>query len=174
MDNFKLTESEEKNSQPFSYGFYAAVALIFFVMAFASVELFKSDVAPSFHAEIFPTDAISFIKDDAPIRLADGDYELAMPAQGTLVKGIAPMMLVEVDGELYPLNIADDSVLPRQGKVLPARILFGFTSPHAENKLTYDEKHGEDPVESYSKKARYYLHVENGFGQVQRRYIVQK
>ena len=83
------------------------------------------------------------------------------------------MLLVEVDGTYYPLNIADDSVIPRQGKLLPLKILFGFTSPHAENKLTYKEKTGNDPVADYRKKAFYYLRVENGFGRVQRDFVVK-
>ena len=95
-----------------------------------------------------------------------------MPAGGTFVNGIAPMMLIKVDGEFYPLNIADDSILPRQGRQLPARILFGFSSPHASNTLTYDEKKHDDPVADYKRKAIYYLHVSKGYGEVKRKYHV--
>ena len=77
-------------------------------------------------------------------------------------------LMVQVDNQYLPLNIADDSILPRQGKMLPLRILFGFTSPHASNTLKYAEKIGGDPVESYRRKARYYLHVKNGYGEVKR------
>ena len=83
------------------------------------------------------------------------------------------MLLVEVDGVYYPLNIADDSIIPRRGKTLPLKILFGFTSAHAENTLHYQEKTGNDPVADYRKKAFYYLRVENGFGRVQRDFKIQ-
>lgn len=162
--------SKEKNNQPFKVELYTVVAVIFFIMAAMCVKFIQPNEAASFHQEIFPTDAISYIKDGKPIALSDGDYELAMPAGGTFVNGIAPMMLIKVDGEFYPLNIADDSILPRQGRQLPARILFGFTSPHASNTLTYDEKKSGDPVADYKKKALYYLHVSKGYGEVLRMY----
>lgn len=167
-------ESEQKLQQPFKVELYTVVAVIFFVLAGLAVEIFQSDEVASFHEEIFPSDRISYIKNNELTALEDGNYNLAMPAGGTFVNGIAPMLLVEVDGEFYPLNIADDSILPRQGRQLPLRILFGFTSPHASNTLKYDEKSGDNPEESYSKKAYYYLHVENGFGSVERLYKVQK
>ena len=159
--------------QPFKWRRYTIVAILFFLLAF-SVVIFNSDSdkEPSFHAEIFPSHAISYIKNNKPIALANGDYNLAMPPGGTFVNGIAPMLLVEVDGEFYPLNIADDSILPRQGRLLPLKILFGFTSPHAQNKLHYDEKKGGDPVRDFRRKASYYLHVVDGFGYVERRYRV--
>lgn len=162
--------NEEKNNQPFKVKTYTVVAVIFFIVAAMCVKFIQPNEAASFHEEIFPSDAISYIKNNSPIALADGDYELAMPAGGTFVNGIAPMMLVKVDGEFYPLNIADDSILPRQGRQLPARILFGFTSPHASNTLKYDEKKSGDPVADYKKKALYYLHVSKGYGEVLRRY----
>ncbi len=151
---------------------YTAVAVIFFIAAAISVHFFQDEVNPNFHAEIFPSDKLSYIKDNELVALADGDYKLAMPAGGTFVNNVAPMLLVEVDGEYFPLNIVDDSILPRQGRQLELKILFGFTSPHAENKLTYDEKSGDSPTESYRRKAYYYLHVENGFGIVQRSYRI--
>ena len=138
----------------------------------SSVKFFQSDKVASFHEEIFPSNAIGYIKDNELVELSDGDYMLAMPAGGTFVNGVAPMLLVEVEGKYFPLNIADDSILPRQGRQLPLRILFGFTSPHASNTLHYEEKVGGDAEESYSKKAYYYLHVENGFGRVERFYKV--
>ena len=170
MEKKKMIPEENFHRQPFKVEFYTAVAVIFFVVAAISVKFFQSDKAASFHEEIFPSDAISYIKDNRLVELADGDYMLAMPAGGTFVNGIAPMLLIETDGNFYPLNIADDSFLPRQGKQLPLRILFGFTSPHAENKLKYAEKGGGDPVESYRKKAYYFLRVKNGFGTVERFY----
>lgn len=153
--------------------FYAAIAAVFFILSFCAV-IFQPDRGdPSFHKEIFPTSAISYIRDNRPIALADGNYFLAMPAGGTFVNGVAPMLMVEVGREYFPLNIADDSTIPRRGKLLPLKILFGFTSPHASNTLHYAEKNGGDPVESYRRKAQYYLHVENGFGTVQRKFYYQ-
>lgn len=153
---------------------YTAVAVIFFVLAAMAVKFFQTEEVASWHEEIIPSAAISYIEDGNLIALADGDYNLAMPAGGTFVNGIAPMLMVEVGEKYYPLNIADDSVLPRQGRQLPLKILFGFTSKHASNTLKYAEKEGGDPVESYKRKASYYLHVEQGFGSVQRRYTVRK
>ncbi len=152
---------------------YAATAAIFFILAFCVVIFKPTTKEPSFHAEIFPSESISYIKDEKPVALPDGDYYLAMPAGGTFVRGVAPMLMIKVGREYYPLNIADDSVLPRQGRLLPLKILFGFTSPHASNTLKYAEKNGGDPVESYRRKSQYYLHVENGFGAVRRKYYYQ-
>ena len=163
--------NEEKNyNQPFKVEFYTVIAVIFFIMAALVVKFFQTDKVASFHEEIFHTDAVSYIKENKPVALMNGDYELAMPAGGTFINGVAPMMLIKVDGEFYPLNIADDSILPRQGRQLPARILFGFTSPHASNTLKYDEKKHDNPVADYKKKAVYYLHVSNGYGEVRRKY----
>ena len=166
---------EESPRQPFKVELYTVVAVIFFILAAISVKFFQSnDKAASFHEEIFPSDAISYIKDNKPVELPDGDYELAMPAGGTFVNGVAPMMLIKVDGEFFPLNIADDSILPRQGRQLPARILFGFTSLHASNTLKYEEKKNDDPVADYKRKALYYLKVSKGYGEVQRKYHYEK
>lgn len=171
MDRFKfIWEYEKQNLQPFPVAWYATVAAMFFVLA-ASVVIFAQKSDPSFHKEIIPTDAISYIVGGKAVALSDGDYPLAMPAGGTFVNGVAPMLLVKVGRDYYPLNIADDSILPRQGRVLPLKILFGFTSPHASNTLKYAEKLGGDPVESYRRKAQYYLHVECGFGYVRRKYF---
>ena len=174
MSDEKLNRDANKifRPQPFKWKRYTAVAVIFLILAFIVVIFPKSDVEPSFHREIFPSNAISYIKDDKLFKLADGDYNLAMPEGGTFVNGIAPMLLVEVDEKYYPLNIADDSILPRQGRQLPLKILFGFTSPHASNTLHYDEKKGGDPVRDFRRKASYYLHVDNGYGTVQRQYRI--
>ena len=172
MDKQKIFIDENVERQPFKVELYTAVAVMFLIAAALSVKFFQSDKVASFHEEIFPSNAISYIKDNELVELKDGDYMLAMPAGGTFVNGVAPMLLVEVEGKYFPLNIADDSILPRQGRQLPLRILFGFTSPHASNTLKYEEKVGGDAEESYSKKAYYYLHVENGFGRVERFYKV--
>ena len=142
-------------------------------LAFAVVLYPKSDIPPSWHEEIFPSDALSYIKNGELVALPDGDYPLAMPPEGTFVGKVAPMLFVQVGGVYYPLNIADDSIIPRHGKTLPLKILFGFKSAHAENTLRYKEKTGNDPVTDYRKKAFYYLRVENGFGRVQRGYTIQ-
>ena len=156
MSEGKLNRDANKifRPQPFKWKRYTAVAVIFFIVAFIVVIFPKSDEEPSFHAEIFPSNAISYINDNELFALNDGDYNLAMPEGGTFVNGIAPMLLVEVDEKYYPLNIADDSILPRQGRQLPLKILFGF------------------PVRDFRRKASYYLHVDNGFGTVQRRYKI--
>ena len=174
MSDEKLNRDANKifRPQPFKWKRYTAVAIIFFMLAFIVVKFQDKDKDPSFHEEIIPSDAISYIKDGAAIPLENGDYNLAMPEGGTFVNGKPPMLLVEVDGEFYPLNILDDSILPRQGRRLPLKILFGFNSPHASNTLKYAEKTGEDPVEDFRRKAQYYLNVVDGFGQVERKYYV--
>lgn len=147
---------------------YLMAAAFFFALAICTVVFKDKNVNPSFHKEIVPSNAISYFKGDTLITLADGDYLLAMPPGGTFVRGKVPMLLVQVDKKYFPLNIADDSLLPRRGKMLPLKILFGFTSPHASNTLKYAEKINNNPVEDYDRKARYYLHVEKGYGSVQR------
>lgn len=175
MSDAKLNYDAKKifRPQPFKWRRYTVVAVIFMILSFAVVIFGNdSDKEPSFHAEIFPSHAISYIQDGKTIALTNGDYNLAMPAGGTFVNGVAPMLLVEVDSEFHPLNIADDSILPRQGKLLPLKILFGFTSPHASNKLHYDEKKSGDPVKDFRRKPQYYLHVIDGYGHVERKYRI--
>ena len=147
---------------------YLMAAIFFFVLSICTVIFKDKNNNPSFHKEIVPSNAISYFKDENLIALADGDYLLAMPPGGTFVKGKVPMLLVQVEKNYYPLNIEDDSILPRRGKMLPLKILFGFTSPHASNTLKYAEKINNNPVEDYDRKSRYYLHVEKGYGSVQR------
>ena len=156
--------------QPFKWKRYTLVAVIFILIAVAVVVFDEDKKDPSFHNEIFPSHAISYIKDGKTVPLANGDYSLAMPEGGVFVNGIAPLLLVEVDEEFYPLNIADDSMLPRQGRRLPLKILFGFTSPHASNTLKYDEKKGGNPAGDFSRKASYFLRVVDGYGTVERKY----
>lgn len=169
----KLIDAETAEFRKFSRKFYFIAVAVFMTLAFAAVLYPKSEAPPSWHEEILPSNALSYIKDGKLIALPDGDYPLAMPPKGTFIGQVAPMLLVEVDGTYYPLNIADDSIIPRQGKLLPLKILFGFTSPHAENKLAYKEKTGNDPVVDYRKKAFYYLRVDSGFGQVQRDFVIK-
>ena len=174
MSNEKLNRDANKifRPQPFKWKRYTAVAIIFFILAFLVAKFQNKDKDPSFHEEIIPSQAISYIKDGKAISLANGEYSLAMPEGGTFVNGKPPMLLVEVDGEFYPLNILDDSILPRQGRRLPLKILFGFTSPYASNTLKYDEKKGGDPEKDFRRKAQYYLNVVDGFGYVERKYRI--
>lgn len=169
----KILDAEKVSFQKFSRKFYFIAAILFAALAFAVVLYPKSDTPPSWHEEIFPSDALSYIKDGKLVALPDGNYPLAMPPKGTFVEGVAPMLLVQVNGAYYPLNIADDSIIPREGKTLPLKILFGFTSAHAENTLHYKEKTGNDPVADYRKKAFYFLRVKDGFGRVQRDFEIK-
>lgn len=168
-----LIDAETAEFRKFTRKFYFIAVVVFMTLAFAAVLYPKSETPPSWHEEIIPSNALSYIKSGELIALPEGDYPLAMPPAGTFVGEVAPMLLVEVDGTYYPLNIADDSIIPRQGKLLPLKILFGFTSRHAENTLKYKEKTGNDPVADYRKKAFYYLRVESGFGRVQRDFVIK-
>lgn len=169
----KIIDEETVEFRRFSRKFYFIATAVFMSLAFAIVLYPKSATSPSWHEEILPSDALSYIKDDKLIALPDGDYPLAMPPAGTFIGEIAPMLLIQVRGVYYPLNIADDSIIPRQGKTLPLKILFGFTSAHAENTLKYQEKIGNDPVADYRRKATYYIEVKNGYGRVQRKFEIR-
>lgn len=169
----KILDAEKVQFQKFSRKFYFIAAAVFMSLAFAVVLYPKSDLPPSWHEEIFPSDALCYIKDGKLVALPDGDYPLAMPPEGTFVEGIAPMLLIQVKGVYYPLNIVDDSIIPRQGKTLPLKILFGFTSAHAENALEYKEKTGNNPVADYRRKAFYFMRVKDGFGRVQRDFEIK-
>ena len=169
----KVLDAETAAFRKFSRKFYFVAVAVFLTLSFAVVLYPKSDTPPSWHEEIFPSNALSYIKDGELVALPDGDYPLAMPPEGTFVGKVAPMLMIQVNGKYYPLNIADDSIIPRSGKLLPLKILFGFTSAHAENTLHYKEKTGNDPVADYRKKAFYYMRVKNGFGKVQRGFSVQ-
>ena len=169
----RLLDAQKADFQKFSRKFYFIAAAVFMSLAFAVVLYPKSGTPPSWHDEIVPSNALSYIKGGELVALPDGDYPLAMPPDGTFVSGVAPMLLVQVNGTYYPLNIVDDSIIPRRGKLLPLKILFGFTSKHAENTLHYKEKTGDDPVADYRRKAFYYLRVKDGFGKVQRGFEIK-
>ena len=169
----RLLDEEKADFQKFSRKFYFIAVAVLMSLAFAVVIYPKSDTPPSWHEEIFPSNALSYIKGGELVALPDGDYPLAMPPDGTFVGNVAPMLLVQVSGTYYPLNIVDDSIIPRRGKLLPLKILFGFTSKHAENTLHYKEKTGDDPVADYRRKAFYYLSVKDGFGRVQRGFEIK-
>ena len=169
----KLLDAQKLELQKFSRKFYFIAVSILLTLAFVVAKWPKPDLPPSWHQEIFSSNAISYIRDGELVALPDGDYPLFMPPEDTFVDKIAPLMLIEVDGNRYPLNIADDSVIPRRGKLLPLKILFGFTSPHAENTLTYKEKTGNDARADYRRKAFYFLRVKDGFGRVQRGFEIK-
>ncbi len=153
---------------------YLAAAAFFFALAVCTVIFSDKNSDPSFHKEIIPSNGIGYFDENENfIPLADGNYWLAMPKGGMFVKGVPPMLLVQIGRDYYPLNIADDSILPRRGVTLNLKILFGFTSPHASNTLKYAEKINNNPVEDYHRKSRYYLHVEKGYGTVQRSFYYQ-
>lgn len=169
----QLFNAQKVELQKFSRKFYFIAATVCMSLAFAVVLYPKPNLPPSWHEEIIASEALSYIKDGELVALPNGDYPLAMPPKGTFVGEIAPMLLIKVNGTYYPLNIVDDSIIPRQGKLLPLKILFGFTSKHAENTLTYQEKTSGDPVADYRKKAFYYMRVKDGFGQVQRGFEIK-
>ena len=169
----KIVDAEKAEFRKFSRKFYFIAVAVLMTLAFVAVLRPKPDLPPSWHQEILSSNAISYFRDGKLVALPDGDYPLAMPPQGTFIGKVAPMLLVQVNGVYYPLNIADDSVIPRRGKLLPLKILFGFTSAHAENTLTYKEKTGNDARADYRKKAIYYLAVKDGYGQVQRTFEIK-
>ena len=169
----KIIDEQKAEARNFPRTAYFIMVAVFVMLAFLVVLYPKPDTPPSWHEEIFPSDALSYIKDGELVALPDGDYPLAMPPEGTFVGHVAPMLLVQVRGVYYPLNIADDSTIPRHGKTLPLKILFGFTSAHAENTLTYQEKTGNDARADYRKKAFYYIRVKDGFGEVQRGFDIK-
>ena len=186
----KLLEKMEMDKlNPYQVDKYVDVAIFFVILAvivcyfqIGSTHHNSSD----YHGEIIPSRALSYIKNGQLIALVDGAYPVAMPSEDSYVdvddKKVFPMMLILVpqfesnsntvkDFNLYPLNIVDDSILPRRGRTLALHILFGFTSDHAENKLLYDEKVSDSAAEDYKRKAFYYLVVKNGYGTMQRGYM---
>ena len=176
-----IANSEIEDWNPYQTEVYAAIAVLFFMMSIACVVLgygigFEGR-ENAYHKEIIPSKALSYIDDGQLIALPNGNYPVAMPSgdEWLTINGARkfPLLMVMVptaDGQLklYPLNIEDDSFLPRQGRTLALNILIGFTSAHAENRLQYDEKHGN--VEDYKRKAYYYLEVRSGAGRMKRGY----
>ena len=78
MNREKIVSDKNSLQQPFKVEWYTAVAVIFFIVAALVVKFFQSDDQASFHAEIFPSDAISYIDEDKLVALADGNYMLAI------------------------------------------------------------------------------------------------
>ena len=176
-----LARSQLDEWNPYQIHNYAKAAAVFLILSLLCLHF---DIGIGFvgknmayHREIIPSRALSYIDDGGQlIELPDGNYPVAMPSGGEaiMINGVRkfPLLMVFVPiadhFELRPLNIEDDSFLPRQGRTLALNILMGFTSAHAENTLQYDEKHGN--VEDYKRKAYYYLEVKHGAGRMKRGY----
>ena len=94
----KILDAEKAEFRKFSRKFYFIAVAVFMALAFAVVLYPKSTTPPSWHEEIFPSNALSYIKNGELIALPDGNYPLAMPPKGTFIDGIAPMLLVQVQG----------------------------------------------------------------------------
>ena len=183
-----LEKMEMDNWNPYNIDKYAAAAVFFLILSFMvcyfQIGFKHTEEGTGYHKEILPSSALSYIKDGELIPLDDGAYPVAMPSQDSTLEingeEYFPLLLILVpssNGEefdLYPLNIADDSLLPRQGRTLALHILFGFTSDHAENKLVYAEKGNDTAAEDYKRKAFYYLVVKNGYGKIERDYMTKE
>ena len=187
----KLLEKIEMDRwRPYDIDKYT-VAVAFFLMLSIIVCYFQigfthGEEGNGYHKEILPSSQLCYIKDGELVPLANGAYPVAMPSQDSTLringKKVFPLFLVLVpkadtsstdinDFELYPINIADDSLLPRRGRTLALHILFGFTNEHAENKLVYAEKGNDTAAEDYKRKAFYYLVVKSGYGKMERDYM---
>lgn len=175
-----IARSELDDWNPYQPKIYAAAVVLFFVLSMVCI-CFKIGIGfegknASYHQELLPSRAICYIDGGRALELPDGNYPVAMPSgdETLMLYGQKkfPLLMVMVptaDGlKLYPLNVADDSILPRQGRTLALNILIGFTSAHAENRLQYGEKLGN--VEDYKRKAYYYLEVRSGVGRMRRGY----
>ncbi len=190
----KLLEKMEMDQwNPYDVDKYAAAAVFFlllsFIVCYFQIGFSHVEERNGYHEEILPSSALCYIRDGVAIPLPDGAYPVAMPSQDSTLeigdKKVFPMLLILVpkfandsneivDFNLYPLNIADDSLLPRRGKTIALHILFGFTSDHAENKLVYAEKGNDTAAEDYKRKAFYYLVVKDGYGTMERDYMTEK
>ena len=177
-----LEKMQMDQLNPYRLDKYTLAIAFFLFLSFSVIGFGRNDQSSDYHQQILPSDSLCYIKDGNLIALVDGNYPLAMPSHDSTIeidgRKFFPLLLILVpsgdDFELYPLNIADDSILPRQGKTLALHILFGFTSEHAENKLIYEEKINDSAADDYKRKVFYYLKVENGFGTVQRDYMTSE
>ena len=165
------------------------LAIVFFLLAAIGTCYFgegfgHGEESEGYHGEILPSEAISYLKEGSPVPLEDGAYALALPSSESYMRiegrEILPLFLLPIsEGDgfvLYPINIADRSLIKKRGSMLVAHILLDFHSPHAENQLRYDEKRedGATPDRDYSRKAFYYLLVKDGYGEIQRGYLSKK
>ena len=173
-----IARSEVDSLNPYQTEIYAATAVLFFVLSIICI-VFGIGIGfngrdNAYHKELIPSRALSYIDDGRLVELPDGNYPVPSDDKSLMIDGKKkfPLLMVMVPTErglrLYPLNVEDDSFLPRQGRTLALNILIGFTSAHAENRLQYDEKHGN--VEDYKRKAYYYLEVKSGVGRMKRGY----
>ena len=182
-----LEKMEMDQRRPYNIDKYAAAVAFFLILSlivcYFQIGFTHSEEGNGYHKEILPSSQLSYIKDGKLIPLADGSYPVAMPSQDSIIiindKKFFPMLLILVptannDFELYPLNIADDSLLPRRGRTLVLHILFGFTSNYAENTLVYAEKGIDTAAEDYKRKAFYYLVVKDGYGKMERDYMTKE
>ncbi len=162
-------------------------AVSFFLLAAFTLCYFRiglgGDESGEFHSEIVHALGISYIKDEKPILLKDGNYPLAVPSKDSWLyvdgKRYFPLFLVMVEENsqlnLYPLNVKNESFLPHIGNTLPLHILMEFKTTYGENLLVYDEKPaGMSARDSYARKVYYYLHVSNGFGRIERGYLPRR
>ena len=185
-----LEKIEKQKWNPYDIDKYAAAAVFFLVLSllvcYFQIGFSHVEEKNGYHKEILPSEALSYIKDGQLVSLSDGAYPVAMPSQDSTIEingeKVFPLLLVFVpksdadstkieDFDLYPINIADDSLLPRRGRTLALHILFGFTSNHAENTLLYAEKGNDTAAEDYKRKAFYYLVVKDGYGKIERDYM---
>ena len=185
-----LEKMEMQKWNPYNIDKYAAAAVFFLTLSimvcYFQIGFSHVEEKNGYHKEILPSATLSYIKDTQLISLPDGAYPVAMPSQDSSIeidgKKFFPLLLVFVpkidtkateieDFDLYPINIADDSLLPRRGRTLALHILFGFTSKHAENTLLYAEKGNDTAAEDYKRKAFYYLVVKDGYGRMERDYM---
>lgn len=172
--------------EPYPLDRYTAAIIFFLVTAFAVCYLhsgFESgEEERGYYEEVVPAPSLSYLKDGQPVSLPDGCYALAVPSEEDFLAGskhpILPRFLVLVpEGDafqLYPINLADHSILKRNGQMLVLHNLLVFSAKHAENSLRYDEKTGSAHASSttdYARKVFYYLLVSDGYGEIQRGYM---
>ena len=69
----KLLDVEKVEFRRFSRKFYFITAAVFMSLAFAFVLYPKHELPPSWHEEILPSDALSYIKGGELVALPDGD-----------------------------------------------------------------------------------------------------
>ena len=180
-----LEKAEMTQLNPYKVDKYIEVIIFFLILTFIVIyfqtEITYNKKGNNYHHEILPSESLSYIKDGRAITIADGAYPVAMPSQDSWIeinnKKYFPLFLILLptanDFELYPINIIDDSLLPRRGRTLALHILFGFTSDHAENTLVYAEKGNDTAAEDFKRKAFYYLVVKDGYGKMQRDYMTE-
>ncbi len=140
-----------------------------------------------YHEEYIPSSGISYLENGEPRLLPDGCYALAVPSGEDQLPSkdetVFPLFLIlipQADSfRLFPINLTDHVILPRDSRRLVLHNLLVFHSLHAENILRYDEKGtrghvASSPDDDYARKAFYYLLVRNGYGEIQRGYMSEE